>query len=287
MNSPRRPGRPVQTRHRGPALLLRAVPYGEADAVFTFFFRDLGRAAGLARNARRAPTGRRRAMQVDAMHTLDVTVDEASGGGGGELLHVREARIDRPRVRLIADLDRLDAAGRALRWARQATPARAPEPDLWELLVTLLDHLDDAADPVTPEARLAGAGLRLLAVLGYGLSFEACVRCGRTCEPGRAAMLDPPGGGLVCRACGGGPFRLSADERARAERAAAGDDTAFGPGDAAAALGWVEEALAVHAPPPARGARAMRTPPAPPVASDRDEPNEPGHAPREPDERGD
>ncbi|HEU4405536.1 MAG TPA: DNA repair protein RecO [Polyangiaceae bacterium] len=252
MSTFRRPTRSVQTRHRGPALLLRAVPYGEADAVYTFFFRDLGRASGLARNARRG--GRRRAMQVDAMHTLDVTVDEASGGGGGELLHVREARIDRARLRLVADLERLEAAGRALRWARQATPVRAPEPELWALLVALLDRLDDPSDPVSPEARLAGAGLRLLRALGYGLSFGACVRCGKACEPDRAAMLDPALGGLVCRACGGGPFRLGADARARVERCLAGDDGALGPGEAADALGWVEEALRAHAAPPPRRA---------------------------------
>jgi DNA repair protein RecO (recombination protein O) len=248
VSSFRRPTRSVQARHRGPALLLRAVPYGEADAVFTFFFRDLGRASGLARNARRG--GKRRAMQVDAMHTLDVTVDES--GGGGELLHVREARIDHVRPRLTANLERLEAAGRALRWTRQATPARSPEPDLWALLEALLDRLDDAADPVSPDERLAGAGLRLLRVLGYGLSFGACVRCGRPCEPGRAAMLDPALGGLVCRACGGGPFRLSADELARVERCLDGDDGALGPAGATAALGWVEEALRVHAVTPPR-----------------------------------
>jgi DNA repair protein RecO (recombination protein O) len=243
--------------------LLRAVPYGEADAVYTFFFRDLGRASGLARNARRP--GRRRAMQVDAMHTLDVTADENAGGGGGELLHVREARIDRARLRLVADLARLEAAGRALRWVRQSTPVRAPEPDVWRSLVELLDRLDDASDPVGVDERLAGAGLRLVRALGYGLSFGACVRCGRPCDPDRAALLDPALGGLVCRACGGGPVRLSGEQRARVERCLGGDDAALGPGEADAALGWVEEALRVHTaparPPDDARAGAGRAPP--------------------------
>lgn len=185
---------------------------------------------------------------LEPMNTIQVAVDERAGA---DLLALREAAVVKPRTRILADLDRLDAAGRALRWVRAGSPNRTPEPDVWAELDALLDRLDDPADPLPPETHLAASGLRILKYFGYGLELEACARCGRPCGQGRSAWIDAGAGGLVCQSCGGGHqsrhHLVNAATRARLAAAAAGRDAALVPEDTATAQKLVEEALAAHA----------------------------------------
>ncbi len=227
--------------HTTRALLLRRVSYGESDLVVTLFTEALGRVSALARGARRSQ--KRFGGSLEPMHTLLVRLDESAGA---ELMALREASLETPRHHLVRDLDRMQAAGRALGWIRRAAPPRTPEPDAWRVIIELLDRLDDARDTRTPRLHLAELGLRLLAALGWGLDLELCVRCGRACEPGRAAMIDASRGGLVCRACGGARMVLDGAARARLASAAAAKTPGLSPEDVDTALGLVESALRTH-----------------------------------------
>ncbi len=229
--------RPHTTR----ALLLRRVSYGESDLVVTLFTEALGRVSALARGARRSQ--KRFGGSLEPMHTLILRMDERAGA---ELLALREASLETPRHHLVRDLDRMQAAGRALGWIRRAAPPRTPEPEAWRVIIELLDRLDDESDARTPKLHLAELGLRLLAALGWGLDLQRCVRCGRACESGRAAMIDATRGGLVCRACGGARVQLDGAVRARLASAAAGKIPGLSAEDANVALGLVEAALRAH-----------------------------------------
>jgi DNA repair protein RecO (recombination protein O) len=220
---------------------VRFVPYGEHDAVVTLFTEQLGTVAALARGAR--SVRRRGSACFEPMHTLDVTLRERSAQG---LLAVVSSRIAVPRMHLLGELARMQAAGSALRWVRKAAPARTAEPLLWAEIVALLDALDASCLSTTPAVLLATAGLRVLRHLGYGLNLSACVSCGRACAPGRPAHVDAPRGGLVCRRCGGAGFLLSGDARARLAAAAAGAGV-LASEDARAALDLVDLALLAHA----------------------------------------
>lgn len=224
------------------ALVVRAVPYGEADVVATLFTEALGRVSALARGARRS--AKRFGGALDPMHTVRVTVEERAGT---ELATMREASVVRARVVLMGDLARLEAAGCALRWVRSGSPPRLREPEVWHEIVDLLDRLDDRADALGPERHLGATGLRLLGAFGWGLELGACVRCGRPCDPARPAYVDAAAGGLVCRACGGASILLDAGVRTRLAQAAAGADDRLLPEDAALARRLVEAALAAHA----------------------------------------
>jgi len=236
-----RPTRPRTERLRSAALLLRRVPFGEADLVVTFFTEERGLLASVARGGRRSS---RRFVCLEPMHLLRISADERPGA---ELATLAEAAIERPRLHLTADLARLDAAGRALRWVREIAPPHTPEPDAWREINRLLDELDDPAASSAPEARLIAAGLRLLSAFGWGLELDRCVRCGRACAPGSAACADPARGGLVCRACGAGPLLLRAELRERLAALGRGDDVPIPPEDLRAALDLVEGALTAHA----------------------------------------
>lgn len=217
------------------ALLLRRVEHGESDLVLSLFTKDLGKLSALARGARKSR--KRFAGALEPFQTLRAQVDEPLAG---ELFTLREASIEVPRLSLTANLDAMDAAGRALGWVRSGAPLRAPEPAVWDALTTLLDRLDGKSASFARLA-LAEHGLRLLSAFGWGLDLERCVKCGRPCETGRSAMIDPARGGLVCRQCGGASVKLAGAARARLA------SLALLPEDVDVALGLVERALATHA----------------------------------------
>jgi DNA repair protein RecO (recombination protein O) len=227
--------------HTTQALLLRRVDSGDADAVLTLFTDQLGRVSALARAARASK--RRFSGALEPMHTLKVALEERPSS---ELMLLREATLATPRHRLLESLEGLEAAGRALRWVRQAAAPHTPEPAIWRISNELLDALNASPTRHAVGPSLAHAGLQLLVALGWGLDLVHCVRCGRTCASNRRAMIDAARGGLVCRRCGGASVLLDPELRARLVRASAGD-RALEPEDVSCALSLVEGALRAHA----------------------------------------
>ncbi len=190
------------------SFLLSRVAYGEADLVVHLFTESLGKVSGLARGARRSQ--KRFAGSLEPLHTLVVELEEKAQG---ELLTLKGASIEKPRMGIVDSLDAMDAAGHALGWVRKASPQRTPEPLVFAALENLLDHLDRNPRPELRDAELIAFGLRLLDALGFGLELTRCVSCGKPCGDERSAWLSPERGGIVCRACGGGPLLLGAPLR--------------------------------------------------------------------------
>ncbi|MBX3186808.1 MAG: DNA repair protein RecO [Labilithrix sp.] len=231
------------------ALLVRSVPYGEADLIATFFTEAAGKVSAIVRGARRST--KRFAGALEPIHELAITLEDR----GKELCTLKEARIARARHGIVSDLDTMEAAGRALRWVRHLCPARTPEPAAWASLEALLEALDaigasrgaDRGQAV--QLRLVRFGLGLLADVGYALDFERCVRCGKPCPAGRSAFVDGGAGGLVCMTCGGARRTMSAELRALAVDATRAPDPAAVSISAPRTnelLEIVEEAMSAH-----------------------------------------
>jgi DNA repair protein RecO (recombination protein O) len=229
-----------RTRLRTEALLVRAAPFGEADLMVTFFTEARGTLSAVARSARRS---QRRFPALEPMHLLRVGLEERPGHDAASLA---ESALARPRLGIVRDLERMEMAGAALRWVRRAAPPNHPEPALWAEVNLLLDRLDAADPAVSPRALLAGAGLRLLSAVGWGMELGRCVRCDRVADEGAAACFDPAEGGLVCRACGGARVVLRGERRRRLLAAVEGDESGLDADDVQAALDIVEAALAAH-----------------------------------------
>lgn len=240
-------------RFASDALLLRKVAYGEADAVVTFFTEARGVVTAIARGARKSV---RRFGALEPLHLLRVTLEEKVGV---ELGVLTEAQLARPRLGLLASLERIEIASMALQWVRRASPPRVAEPALWRDVNALLDALDQGQDVVdgesiegeeraaTPRAQLAAMGLRLLQGAGWGLQLEWCVRCGRECAPEATACIDAAEGGLVCRACGGARIVLRPARRRALQAALLGHTGLLSEDDAACAVELVTATLVAHA----------------------------------------
>jgi DNA repair protein RecO (recombination protein O) len=222
-------------------LLLSKVVYRESDWIVTLFTEQRGRVSALARGARRS--SKRFGGVLEPMHTLALALDERPTS---ELMILREASIDVPRIRLVARLETLEAAGRALGWVRSSTPPHHSEPLVYASISKVLDQLNDATTDRDPRLFLAEFGLRLLNALGFGIDFRGCVRCGRPCAEGKAAYVDAQKGGLVCRACGGASRRLEAAQRERFAQASDGATNLLEAADVDLALPLVEQALRAH-----------------------------------------
>jgi DNA repair protein RecO (recombination protein O) len=241
-----RQGSPIVT----PALLLRAVAYGESDVIATLFSEAEGKLGVIVRGGRKST--KRVGGALEPFNTIEARIDDR----GGELATLKEARIVKIRGGILTNLEAIDAAGTALRWVRHVCPARTREPEAWATLTDLLDALDGLGggengknEEGGPRIALARAGLQLLADVGYGLDLERCIQCGRECPPARAARVDPARGGLVCSTCGGGHVVLSAELRAKAIAAAnrLEEGPAMTGADAADILALVDAAMAAHA----------------------------------------
>jgi DNA repair protein RecO (recombination protein O) len=224
------------------ALVVRTVEFGESDVIATLVTEEVGKVSAVVRGARKG--SRRVGGALEPVHTIGVLLDDK----GSELMTLKESRILLVRAGVVSNLEALDAAGTALRWARHLFPPRTPEPHGWRVLIDLLDALDTGA--VSPRRELARAGLAMLAAVGYGLELEQCAICGRPCPEGRSACVDPARGGLVCRSCGGAANVLLPAARDAARSLGPGgtaDDAAVTDASAEAVLGLVDRAMAARA----------------------------------------
>jgi DNA repair protein RecO (recombination protein O) len=230
----------VIRRIQSAALLVRSIPYGEADLIATFFTEEHGLLGAIVRGARRST--KRFGGALEPIHELAVTLEDK----GSELCVLKEARIGRPRTSITASLPAMEAAGQALRWIRHLCPPRTPEPAAWRSVAALLDTLEVGAETAA-NADLAIFGLRLLTDMGYALELDRCIRCGRACPETRSAFLDVAGGGIVCTSCGGARRTISGDLRALAARAQRGERVSLSADAASEIVPIVEEAMAAHA----------------------------------------
>jgi DNA repair protein RecO (recombination protein O) len=225
-----------------PALLVRRVDVGDADVMATLFTRERGLVSASARRAR-APKSR--LGPLEPLHTLRVVIDITARSDVGRL---KEASLLHPRLHLLEETARIDAASQILRWVRTLAPSNVPEPGAFDLVEAALDHLADTA-PAAVDAVLGATGLSLAAAFGYRLELEACVRCGTPCPKEASALIDPAAGGVVCRACGGGPVLVRAPVRLSLGRALRGEGLVLTKEEAAAAVDLATRTIDAHARP--------------------------------------
>ena len=186
------------------ALVLGRTQVGDADLLLQLLTEERGLLTVAARSARR-PSSRLGALEP--LQTLRVKFALAEGRDIGTL---KESVVTVARGSMLADEERMLAALSVLRGVRVLLLPGAVDRALFAMVERSLDAIAGAADV----ARTAlHANVQLADILGFSLSFDACVRCGKVCPDGSPALIEPAEGGLVCRACGGGPLRLTAEDR--------------------------------------------------------------------------
>ncbi|MBI5442720.1 MAG: DNA repair protein RecO [Deltaproteobacteria bacterium] len=179
------------------ALLLRATPYGETDAVVHLLTREAGLLPVLARGARKSR--RRFGGALDYFCLLSAEV-RPGRHGLGTLLGVDLVKsFDTVR----SSVDSYLLGCHVLEVARLGSREACPAPELFELVLASLEALERGA-PAAGFAPVFQA--RALSVLGYGLALDCCPSCASELRPDGAALCAEPGtlaAGVTCAAGGG------------------------------------------------------------------------------------
>jgi DNA repair protein RecO (recombination protein O) len=189
------------------ALVLRAIAYGESDAVVHLLVLGRGRVSAFARGAR--SSRKRFGGALEPFQRVEALLSEREGQ---ELWALREARVVEAHPRLREDLHRIAHAGYAAELVHDLTRAGQPADGLFALLEEFLTRLEAGA---ATSARLRALELLALEAAGFAPELRACARCGSEVPPGRAAF-DPDAGGIICGSCGQPGMALALSHGARA-----------------------------------------------------------------------
>lgn len=176
-----------------PAIVLRAVNYGESDRVVTLFGRDLGRVSALARSARKS---QRRFAGGLGLGAVGIAALRERAGAEMMTLESFEAS-GAGHVALGADVVRLAHAAYVVELVTKLCAPRQAEPAVYDWLAEMLKRLSAGA----PSAeRLRVFELGLLRALGLQPIVDHCGQCGNA-DPDAAFRWDPDRGGAVCADC--------------------------------------------------------------------------------------
>ncbi len=215
----------MPTAHKLHALVLQATDHGESDRVVALLTAERGKLAAFAHGAR--ASRRRFGGALEPFNLLAAELRERPGGG---LWTLESAAVARGFGAIRGDLARIACAAYACDLARSLVREQEAHPDLYALLLALLERLDAA--PAEPAA-LRAFELGALRATGLLPRLDACARCGGAL-PGAPARLafSPEDGGFLCAGCAPGAPRAprcGPDAAVALRRLAEGGLAAAGP----------------------------------------------------------
>jgi DNA repair protein RecO (recombination protein O) len=181
-------------------LVLRAIDYGDADRIVTLLTAQFGKAAYVARSARRSKKRFGGALEPFSLLSVELTRGKAQLGG------LSQAQVTRSFPRILSDLGRMSAGFTGLLLLRELLPEYQPDATVFATALEFLAGLD--APEVAAERLLLGFEVRLLSLAGFAPDFDHCGFCGKQPRADQAGLFDPQQGHLVCRACGGATHRV-------------------------------------------------------------------------------
>ncbi len=189
-----------------PAIVLRAVNYGEADRVVTLFGRDTGRVSALARSARKS---QRRFAGGLGLGTVGLAALRERAGA--EMMTLESfATEGTAHVALGTDVARMAHAAYAAELVTKLCAPHQVEPVVYDWLAEMLQRLAGGA-PTAERLRVFELGL--LRALGFLPVLDRCALCG-SADARTAFRWDPERGGAVCAACARGGRPIAPETRA-------------------------------------------------------------------------
>lgn len=182
------------------ALVLRHVKQGDTSHVVTLLTRTGGKVAVLAKGNRKP--GSRFAAGLELFSRSQVTFRERPHR---DLVFLDGCDLERSYEGLRLDVFGFAAAGSCAELADRIVPEGAASTEIFDLLASALDILDQVVPlPDGEELRAVALPvtfqLKLMDELGIAPELTECAAC-QTTELGGAASLSPRRGGLLCPRC--------------------------------------------------------------------------------------
>lgn len=176
------------------ALVIRVVDFSETSAVVTFFSREFGKLACLAKGSRR-PKG----PFESALDLLGLCRIVFLAKSSDALDLVTEAKLERRFRPAGHDLSHWYAGYYVAELLNELTLDRDPHPDLFDAACDTLSALSCEDRPAS--AVILRFELAALRLLGHLPSLDTCVECGKPLAGEGRASLGILAGGVLCSAC--------------------------------------------------------------------------------------
>ena len=175
------------------AVVLKVSDLGESDKIVTFYSRQVGKVAGIAKGAKKSK--KRFSNKLEIFSLLDVLYDDRSRAG---LVRIAEAELLVPFVSLHENYDRYVGAALACEliyyWSRDYDADR----NIFDLLIWTLQRIDSGKSSRVVQIFFQ---IKLYTLLGYKPHLASCIKCGVAEQAGKPYVFHPGRHGLLCRNC--------------------------------------------------------------------------------------
>lgn len=163
----------------------------------------MGRFSAIAKGARKSTKRFGGALEPFALFEATLS----SSRRGSSLYTLTEASLQKSHDGLSQNLTHLGVAAFLIELLREIAPEHDSSSSLFDVCQESLGILDTDAH-ICAKALMLGAGMRILAQSGFGISVQTCNACGTKVPPHKSVFFDALRGGVVCTPCGGGPILL-------------------------------------------------------------------------------
>ena len=174
--------------YKAEAIILRRRILGEADRVITFFTREHGKVAAVARGVRK--TTSRMSGRLEPFAHVRLLVAR-----GRTLDVVAQVEVVEGMAPLRGDLERFGQAALVAELLDAATPEREPHPELFRLLAETLGLMARGDS----QATAVWFVLHLISLVGFNPALDRCAVCGGGL--GASPSWSHPLGGMTCSRC--------------------------------------------------------------------------------------
>jgi DNA repair protein RecO (recombination protein O) len=175
------------------AVVLKVGDLGEADKIVTFYSKQVGKLAGIAKGAKKSK--KRFSNKLEIFSLLDILYDDRSRSG---LVRIVEGELLIPYISLRQNYDRYVGAALACEliyyWSRDYDADR----NIFDLLIWTLQNIDKGK---SSRIVLIFFQIKLYTLLGYKLHLSGCIKCGIAEQAGKPYVFHPGRHGLLCRNC--------------------------------------------------------------------------------------
>lgn len=172
------------------AIVLKHIPFGEADRLVTLYTPQLGKVRAVAKGARRA-------RSKLAGHLEPLTRANTLIRRGKTLDTISQSETVTSNLLLRGDLWRMSCGLYMAELIERFSQENLENPTLYRVL---RDGLLDLSVTKTAELLLRTFELQVLNVVGYRPELERCVECIKPLSP-RLNFFSPSAGGVLCSDC--------------------------------------------------------------------------------------
>ncbi len=172
------------------AIVLRTMPLGEADRLFTLLTPQMGKLRATARGVRK-PTSKL-GGHLDPLTRSSLTINR---GRNLDTIASADTLETFPLVK--EDLERLSRAIYAVELVDAFSPEEASSPQVYALFLETLRTLGTAP---SPDLALRYFELHLLTFTGFSPTLDRCVECHEQVLPGQH-LFSALASGILCLAC--------------------------------------------------------------------------------------